>query len=112
MAEINRNEELYTLTQTIGAGIGDSFDVEDCNYSKVIIMTDADVDGSHIQVLLLTFFYRYMRPLIDEEWFILPYHHYIRYPKEKSSLAHNEDQLLELKEKYGKVEIQRYKRFR
>ena len=110
MAEINRNEELYTLTQTIGAGIGDSFDVEDCNYSKVIIMTDADVDGSHIQVLLLTFFYRYMRPLIDAGMVYIALPPLYKVSKGKEFFyAYNEDQLLELKEKYGKVEIQRYK---
>ena len=63
--EILKNEEINTMIYTIGAGIGSDFKVEDCNYDKVIIMTDADVDGAHIQVLLLTFFYRYMKPLIE-----------------------------------------------
>ena len=63
--EILKNEEINTMIYTIGAGIGSDFNVEDCNYDKVIIMTDADVDGAHIQVLLLTFFYRYMKPLIE-----------------------------------------------
>ena len=65
IADILKNEEINTIIHTIGAGIGNEFVVEDSNYDKVIIMTDADVDGSHIQILLLTFFYRYMRPLIE-----------------------------------------------
>lgn len=65
MEDLLKNEEINTLVYAIGAGIGPSFQVEDCNYGKVIIMTDADQDGAHIQVLLLTFFYRYMRPLIE-----------------------------------------------
>ncbi len=59
-----RNEEFATLINTIGAGYGESFNPDDSHYGKVIIMTDADTDGAHIQTLLLTFFYRYMRPLI------------------------------------------------
>ena len=65
-SEIHANEELNTLTYAIGAGIGDNFDPRDSNYGKIIIMTDADDDGAHIQILLLTFFYRFMRPLIEE----------------------------------------------
>ncbi len=64
--EAYKNEEINTMIHAIGAGVGSSFDVQDSNYDKVIIMTDADVDGSHIQILLLTFFYRYMKPLIEE----------------------------------------------
>ncbi|KYC63452.1 hypothetical protein B4100_3494 [Heyndrickxia coagulans] len=65
LADIFKNEEINTIIYTIGAGVGPEFNLEDVNYDKVIIMTDADTDGAHIQVLLLTFFYRYMRPLIE-----------------------------------------------
>ena len=65
ISEMLKNEEINTIIHTIGAGLGGDFDVNDSNYDKVIIMTDADVDGSHIQILLLTFFYRFMRPLIE-----------------------------------------------
>src|SRR5699024_431089 len=65
MQDILKNEEINTMIYTIGAGVGPEFEIEDCNYDKIIIMTDADTDGAHIQTLLLTFFYRYMRPLID-----------------------------------------------
>ncbi|MEI1233147.1 DNA topoisomerase IV subunit B [Enterococcus mundtii] len=65
MQDILKNEEINTMIYTIGAGVGPEFSLEDCNYDKIIIMTDADTDGAHIQVLLLTFFYRYMKPLIE-----------------------------------------------
>ena len=63
--EILKNEEINTIIHTVGAGVGSDFEVKDSNYDKVIIMTDADDDGAHIQILLLTFFYRYMKPLIE-----------------------------------------------
>ncbi|MFA9457084.1 DNA topoisomerase IV subunit B [Halalkalibacter sp. AB-rgal2] len=65
LEDIMKNEEIRTIIHTIGAGVGSDFDLTDVNYDKVVIMTDADTDGAHIQVLLLTFFYRYMRPLLD-----------------------------------------------
>ena len=64
--DILSNEEINTMIYTIGAGYGANFDIKDAEYSKIIIMSDADEDGGHIQCLLLTFFYRYMRPLIEE----------------------------------------------
>ncbi|KAA8433511.1 DNA topoisomerase IV subunit B [Weissella sagaensis] len=65
LADIMKNEEIATIIYTIGAGVGPEFNVADSHYDKIIIMTDADDDGAHIQTLLLTFFYKYMRPLID-----------------------------------------------
>ena len=65
LTDVLANNEINTMIQTIGAGIGSDFKIEDCNYDKVIIMTDADDDGAHIAILLLTFFYRFMKPLIE-----------------------------------------------
>ena len=65
MEDIFKNEEINTMIYTIGAGVGANFELSDVNYDKVIIMTDVDTDGAHIQVLLLTFFFRYMRELVE-----------------------------------------------
>jgi topoisomerase-4 subunit B len=64
--QILKNEEITTIIHTIGADFGVDFDIKKCNYKKVIIMTDADTDGAHIQILLMTFFFRFMRPLIED----------------------------------------------
>jgi topoisomerase IV subunit B len=63
--DVMKNEEISTIIHTIGAGVGAEFALEDVQYDKVVIMTDADTDGAHIQILLLTFFYRYMKELIE-----------------------------------------------
>ncbi len=65
LADIMKNEEISTIIHAIGGGVGADFSVPDIAYDKIVIMTDADTDGAHIQVLLLTFFYRYMKPLIE-----------------------------------------------
>ncbi|GLO66342.1 DNA topoisomerase IV subunit B [Oceanobacillus kimchii] len=65
LQDVFKNEEISTIIHTIGAGVGGDFNLADVQYDKIIIMTDADTDGAHIQVLLLTFFYRYMRPLVE-----------------------------------------------
>lgn len=108
--EILKNEELNTIIHTVGAGMGNDFEVKDSNYNKIIIMTDADTDGAHIQVLLLTFFFRYMRPLIEEGYV------YVAQPplyrvmvKGKEQYLYDDESLNELREKYGKIDIQRYK---
>ncbi|MCR5066658.1 MAG: DNA topoisomerase IV subunit B [Erysipelotrichaceae bacterium] len=110
MEEITANEELNTLIYTIGAGVGDNFDVESSNYNKIIIMTDADTDGAHIQVLLLTFFYRYMKPLIDSNMVYIALPPLYKATKGKETwYAFNDDELNQIREEHGKVEIQRYK---
>ena len=112
MDEVYKNEELNTLIYTIGAGVGQSFDAEESNYDKVIIMTDADVDGAHIQILLLTFFYHYMRPLIEEGklYIALPPLYKLDYGKGKRYYAYSDEELNELKtSNTGKCSIQRYK---
>jgi len=66
MERMLKNEEFSTIISTIGAGVGQNFDIDESKYGKIIIMTDADTDGAHIQTLLLTFFYHYMRPLVNK----------------------------------------------
>ena len=109
--DLIKNEEINTLIHTIGAGIGQDFDATESNYDKVIIMTDADVDGAHIQILLLTFFYRYMRGLIEHgKLFIaMPPLYKLDYGKKKF-YAYTDDELNEIKlNNTGKYSIQRYK---
>ena len=110
MEEIFKNEEINTMIYTIGAGVGSDFDIKDCNYDKVIIMTDADDDGAHIQILLLTFFYRYMKPLIEEG------HLYIAMPPlykvssgNKHVYAWSNEELREETKGKTNYKVQRYK---
>ena len=111
IAEILKNEEINTIIHTIGAGLGNEFIVEDSNYDKVIIMTDADVDGSHIQILLLTFFYRFMRPLIEagKLYIAKPPLYKIDYGK-KHFYAYSDDERYKIvAENPGKPDISRNK---
>ncbi|MDO4500958.1 MAG: DNA topoisomerase IV subunit B [Erysipelotrichaceae bacterium] len=111
LVDIEKNEELNTIIHCIGAGVGAHFDIEDIHYDKVIIMTDADTDGAHIQVLLLTFFYRFMRELIEQG------HVYVAMPPLYGVKANGEmkylfsdDELNKYRETLtGKYDIQRYK---
>ncbi|RCT83288.1 DNA topoisomerase IV subunit B [Enterococcus faecium] len=115
MQDILKNEEINTMIYTIGAGVGPEFSIEDCNYDKVIIMTDADTDGAHIQVLLLTFFYRYMKPLIEagKVYIALPPLYKVSKGQGKKQVieyAWTDDELAAMIKKVGKVYmLQRYK---
>lgn len=115
MADILKNEEINTMIYTIGAGVGSDFTLEDVNYDKVIIMTDADTDGAHIQTLLLTFFYRYMRPLVEagRVYIALPPLYKMSKGKgktEKIAYAWSDGELEDLRRVFGKGStLQRYK---
>ena len=115
MQDILKNEEINTMIYTIGAGVGPEFSIEDCNYDKVIIMTDADTDGAHIQVLLLTFFYRYMKPLIEagKVYIAVPPLYKVSKGQGKKQVieyAWTDDELAAMIKKVGKgYMLQRYK---
>ncbi len=115
LPDIMKNEEISTIIYTIGAGVGPEFKVADANYDKIIIMTDADDDGAHIQTLLLTIFYKYMRPLIDEGkvYIALPPLYMLRKGKGKQQqieYAWTDDQLVEAEEEIGRgYTLQRFK---
>ena len=107
--DILRNEEINTMIYTIGAGYGANFDIDDCEYSKVIIMSDADEDGGHIQCLLLTFFYRYMKPLIEDGRLFVALPPLFKIQSGKNiEYAYTVDEMKE-KAKGKRCEIQRYK---
>lgn len=113
LRDLLANEEICTIISSLGAGIGNDFKIENLKYDKVVIMTDADTDGAHIQVLLLTFFYRFMRPLIEKG------HVYVALPPlfritskladKKIAYAWNEQDLEEQKHNFKNYEVQRYK---
>ncbi|MBH0349505.1 DNA topoisomerase IV subunit B [Bacillus cereus] len=115
LADIFKNEEINTIIYAIGGGVGNEFDVEDINYDKIVIMTDADTDGAHIQVLLLTFFYRYMKPLIEagKVFIALPPLYKVSKGKGRSEVieyAWSDEELDGVTKKVGKgYMLQRYK---
>lgn len=109
--DIASNAELKQIEYAIGAGLGPDFDPRDSNYGKVIIMTDADVDGSHIQILLITFFYRFMRPLIEEGMLYIatPPLYSISNSKETIYIESDEELEEQKKKMRGNYKIQRFK---
>jgi topoisomerase-4 subunit B len=111
MDAISKNVELNTIIHALGAGVGQDFSPEDSNYKKVIIMTDADDDGAHIQNLLLTFFYRHMRPLIDSGMLYIALPPLYRVAKGKEEIyVYDDSNLDEAKAQIGKgYTITRYK---
>ena len=106
-----KNAEINTLIYTIGAGVGQDFNIENCNYDKVIIMTDADVDGCHIQVLLITFFYRYMKPLIEagKLYIACPPLYKCTFNKKESMYVYSDEELKEITKNRTLEDLQRYK---
>lgn len=112
--DVLKNEEVNTIIHTIGAGLGPDFDMSKCNYNKVIIMTDADTDGAHIQVLLLTFFFRYMRELVEagKVYIALPPLYKVTRNVNKKQVidyAWNDEELDDMTSKIKQYNIQRFK---
>ena len=109
--KILSNKEIISIIQAIGTGIKDEFDISKARYHKVVIMTDADVDGAHITTLLLTFFYRYMKPLIERGYVYIAMPPLFKISQNKRvEYAYSDEELEEKLKKYtGRPNIQRYK---
>lgn len=108
------SEEIRNMITAFGCGIGDDFNLEKARYGKIIIMTDADVDGAHIRTLLLTFFYRYMQPLIKEGHVFIaqPPLYLIRKNQKQHYYAYSDEELQEILDEVGRDTnpyVQRYK---
>ena len=113
LSKIADNNEIQNLIQSLGCGIGKNFDFKKLRYDKIILMTDADVDGSHIATLLITFFYKYMKELIDENKLFLAMPPLFKiYDKNKNFYAYDEkekDDLIKKEFKSGNYNITRFK---
>lgn len=112
--KILSNKEIISIIQAIGTGIEKEFKIENARYHKVVIMTDADVDGAHIRILLLTFFYRFMRPLIENGYVYIAQPPLYKIQKSKKvNYAYSDEErdniINEMSNIPGKVDIQRYK---
>ena len=112
LEKVLANEEIQAIITTVGCGIGKSFELDKCNYSKIIIMSDADIDGAHIRALLLTFFYRYMKPLIlNNRVFIAQPPLFKVENKKMMRYAYIDEELQDVLKEVGKASarVQRYK---
>ncbi len=112
MDKILKNEEILAMITAIGTGISEEFNIENARYHRIILMTDADVDGEHIRTLLLTFFFNYMRPIIEKGYLYIAQPPLYKIQKGKTvEYAYNDRERNQLVKKLGDsgVNIQRYK---
>ena len=109
--KVYANTQLIPIIQSLGCGIGEDFDMNKLRYGKIIIMADADVDGSHIQILLLTFFFRHMRPLIEQGhvYLAMPPLFKLTQGKQVRYAFSDEERDVYLKEFNGNCRVERYK---